>query len=77
MDAIGLLTSFKGVSVQNGWAASFRYGCEHALCLVPIVCELTELAEEMGLWWAQKLKRVLLRMKQGTDEARSQGKQGL
>ena len=39
--------------------------------------ELTYLAEELGLWWAAKLKRVLLSMKQATDQARARGQAGL
>jgi transposase len=77
LDAIGILASFTGVSVHDGWAAYFRYSCQHALCLVHILRELTYLAEELGLWWAAKLRRLLLCMKQTTDQARLQGKQGL
>ena len=77
LDANGILATFKGVSVHDGWAAYFRYECEPALCLVHVLRELTYLAEEMGLWWAQKVKRLLLAMKQATDEARRQGKHGL
>jgi transposase len=77
LDANGILAAFAGVSVHDGWAAYFRYECEHALCLVHVLRELTYLAEEMGLWWAQKAKRLLLAMKQATDEARSQGQHGL
>ena len=77
LDAIGILATFSGVSVHDGWAAYFRYGCQHALCLVHILRELTYLAEELGLWWAAKLKKLLLSMKQATDEAGAQGKHGL
>jgi transposase len=77
LDAIGILASFTGVSVHDAWAAYFRYSCQHALCLVHILRDLTYLAEELGLWWAAKLKRLLLSMKHATDQARLQGKQGL
>ncbi len=76
LDANGILTGFGGVSVHDGWPAYFRYDCQHALCLVHILRELTYLAEELGLWWAAKLKRMVFSMKQATDEARMQGKQG-
>jgi len=77
LDEIGILATFNGVSVHDGWAPYFRYDCCHALCLVHILRELTYLAEEFGLWWAAKLKKLLLSMKQATDEARTQGKHGL
>lgn len=73
LDAIGILKEFQGTSVHDGWATYFQYGCSHALCLVHILRELTFLAEELGLWWAAKLKKLLLRMKQATDQARAQG----
>lgn len=66
LDANGILSCFTGVSVHDCWAAYFRYGCHHALCLVHILRELTFLAEELGLWWAAKLKRLLLEMKQAS-----------
>jgi transposase len=77
LDAIGILACFTGVSVHDGWAAYFRYACQHALCLVHILRELTYLAEDLGLWWAAKLKTLLVCMKQTTDQARIQRKQGL
>lgn len=77
LDAIGILATFSGVSVHDGWATYFRYGCQHALCLVHILRELTYLAEELGLWWAAKLKKLLLSMKRATDEANTQGKRCL
>jgi transposase len=77
LDANGILATFSGVSVHDCWATYFRYGCQHALCLVHLLRELTYLAEELGLWWAAKLKKLLLTMKSTTDQARAQGKQGL
>lgn len=70
LEATGLLGGFTGVSVHECWAASFRSPCHHALCLVPLVRDLTFVAEALGVWWAAKLKRLVLEMKQATDEAR-------
>jgi len=77
MDAIGILPLFTGVSVHACWSASLRSGCHHALCQVPLLRELTSLAEELGRWWAAKLKGALLGRKQATDQARAQGQPGL
>jgi transposase len=74
LDTIGILATFSGVSVHDCWATYFRYGCQHALCLVHILRELTYLAEELGLWWAAKLKKLLLAMKRATGDACTQGK---
>jgi len=73
LDAIGILARFTGVSVHDCWAASFRYGCQHALCLVHLLRERTFVAEALGLWWAAKRKRLLLAMKHATEHARLQG----
>ncbi len=77
LDSIGILATFSGVSVHDGWSAYFRYGCAHGLCLVHILRELTYLAEDLGLCWASTLKTLLLSMKHATDEARAQGKMSL
>lgn len=73
LDAIGILASFTGTSVHDGWPAYFRSACSHALCVVHILRDLAFLSEELGLWWAAKLKRLLLSMKQAADAAREQG----
>ena len=74
LKAIGILPSFGGTSVHNGWGSYFRYGCSHAVCNVHLVRELTFLAEEQGASWAAELKALLLDMKEATEQAREQGK---
>jgi transposase len=73
LDAIGILPYFKGTSVHDGWRSYFLYACSHALCLVHLVRDLTFLAEEQHLEWAEELKALLLDMKAAADEAREQG----
>jgi transposase len=78
LKAIGILTNFRGTSVHDGLASYFLYAaCVHALCNVHVLRELTFLAEEQGLWWAAKLKALLLSMKEATGQAREQGKRQL
>lgn len=77
LDAIGILPGFTGISIHDGFGSYFLYACEHATCNVHLLRELTYLAEEQGLWWAAKLKALLLDMKAATLEAREQGKLGL
>ena len=74
LEAIGILPGFTGISVHDGFGSYFLYACEHASCNVHILRELTYLAEEQGLWWAAKLKALLLDMKEATEQAREQGK---
>jgi transposase len=77
LEAIGILPSFKGVSIHDGWAAYFLYDCEHACCNVHLLRELVFLSEEQGYVWAHALKELLLEMKEATREARSQARYGL
>lgn len=74
LEAIGILPRFTGTSVHDGWGSYFLYPCAHATCNVHLLRDLTYLAEEQGLWWAAKLKRLLLEMKEATDQLREQGK---
>ena len=74
LEAIGILPGFTGISIHDGFGSYFLYACEHATCNVHLLRELTYLAEEQGLWWAAKLKALLLDMKAATEQAREQGK---
>ncbi len=76
-DDNGILTHFQGTSVHDAWAAYFRYDCQQSLCCVHILRELRFLSQEMGLWWAVKMERLLLLMKRTTDDARARGSRGL
>jgi len=73
LEAIGILPQFAGTSVHDGWRAYFHYACQHALCVVHLLRELTYLAEEQGLAWAAELITLLLDMKAACDQARAHG----
>jgi transposase len=77
VDDHGILTHFEGTSVHDAWAASFRSDCQQSLCCLHLLRELRFLSQEMGLWWAVKMERVLLLMKRTTDDARTPGSLGL
>jgi len=76
LEAIGILPSFAGISIHDGWGSYFLYGCEHAACLVHLLRELVFL-QEQGILWAGELKSLLLDMKDATDQARQLGKRAL
>lgn len=76
-DAIGILPAFRGTAVHDGWASYLAYGCRHALCNAHHLRELTFLAEQGGLLWAQAMKRLLLGIKVAVDQAKEQGHVGL
>jgi transposase len=74
-DEIGILPAFGGTAVHDGWASYMSYGCRHALCNAHHLRELTFLAEEGGLLWAQAMKRLLLAIKAAVDCAKEQEKE--
>jgi transposase len=74
MDAIGILPTYRGVSVHDGWDSYEVYtACRHALCNVHHLRELTFLEEQYHQAWAADLKALLREMKTATDQARSLG----
>jgi transposase len=74
MDAIGILPTYRGVSVHDGWDSYSRYGaCRHALCNVHHLRELTFLEEQYQQGWAADLKALLREMKAAVDLARTDG----
>ena len=74
LDAIGILADFHGVSVHDGWRSYWQFLCEHALCNVHHLRELTFLEEEQQQIWASEMKELLLDMKTAVEQARAQGR---
>jgi transposase len=59
-DAFGLLTSFVGTLIHDGWKPYRDLVCKHALCNAHHLRELTYLFEEMGQSWANRLIEMLV-----------------
>jgi transposase len=71
---IGILPSFRGVSVHDGWKPYRAHtSCRHALCNIHHLRELTFLHEQYDQIWAKDLKDLLREMKVATDQARAAG----
>jgi transposase len=68
MDAIGILTNFKGISVHDRWASYDDYDCDHALCNAHLLRDLKFLAEENDSKWAEKMIPVLVQSNQYKKE---------
>jgi transposase len=77
LDAIGILESFAGVSVHDGWKSYWQYGCQHALCNVHHLRELTFLEEVYQQDWAGRMKSLLLDLKAAVEQMRAQGRSTL
>jgi len=81
MDAVGILPSFTGVSVHDGWPAyQYYYQCRHALCGAHLLRELTYIEEthphQRGEW-AEPLAQLLVEMKETVETARGVGHSAL
>lgn len=77
-DAIGVLPTYQGVSVHDGWKPYRTYTrCRHARCNIHHLRELTFLQEPYHQTWAKDLKEVLLQMKRAVEQARSRGEERL
>jgi transposase len=73
-DAVGILSSYTGTSVHDGWVSCRAYQqCRHALCNIHHLRELTFLEEQYHQAWAKDLKDLLREMKATTEQARAQG----
>jgi transposase len=72
--AIGILPSFRGVRVHDGWKPYRAHtACRHALCNMHHLRELTFLEEQYHQPWAKDLKDLLREMKATTEQARAVG----
>ncbi len=77
LDEIGILADFHGVSVHDGWQSYWQYACDHALCNVHHLRELTFLSEEQQQVWADQMSTLLLDIKAAVEQARAQGRTSL
>src|SRR6266699_3733858 len=77
LDAIGILPQFQGISVYDGFRSYWQYLCQHALCNVHHLRELTFLHEEQQQAWAGQMKELLTESKAAVEQARVLGRQSL
>lgn len=80
MDETGVLPRYRGTCMHDGWLAYSAYTrCQHALCGVHLLRELTffeELGEKTKAW-AAPLKELLIEMKGAVERVRGEGGQQL
>lgn len=62
-DGIGLLSKFLGTLVHDFWKSYFAYtNCQHALCNVHILRELTGIVDNFHWKWAGNMKSLLVEL---------------
>ena len=75
MDAAGILPSFGGVAVHDGWSPYWRYEAMHALCGAHLLRELEVVAEQPRQGWAAGMAELLCDAKLVADRARAAGRE--
>ena len=70
---IGLLPNYKGTAVHDGLGAYFKYGCQHSLCNVHLLRDLTAVSESTRQRWPQRLADLLLKIKASVARALAAG----
>lgn len=76
MDEMGILPRKDADSrvIHDHLESYYQYeNCQHGLCNAHHLRELTFVEEEFAQSWAKKMKRLLVRMKNAVDEAKSRG----
>jgi transposase len=75
---IGILPSFRGVAVHDGWSAYQQYEqCAHALCNAHHLRELTFVEEEHKQEWAGRMKALLWEIEEAVRKEAAYGRRDL
>lgn len=73
IDHLGVLPSYEGVAVHDGWASYEGYSCSHALCNAHHLRELIALCEQGGQEWAREMSLLLVEMKRAVEDTKVAG----
>ena len=77
MDQMGILGDYKGIVMHDYWKSYLDYLCDHSLCNVHHLRDLTFCHEQEKSQWAADMKALLLGMKAATDKSKEMGLQSL
>ena len=73
MDEMGILPHFKGTLIHDFWKAYNEYPCNHALCNVHHLRDLTFCEEVLNCTWAGKMKQFLLKQLHKVNSLKDEG----
>lgn len=77
MNEIGILPKFKGHAIHDHWKPYFSYNCKHGLCNAHHLRELTYHAEQYAQTWCEKMRELLLTIKEAVEKSKEDGRQKL
>ncbi len=73
MDAMGILPSFGGIAVHDGWKSYQSYDCGHSLCNAHHLRELQYILEQYGQPWAFQMALFLASVHRAVVGLKAQG----
>ena len=73
-DEIGILPEYEGTMIHDFWKPYYNYDCNHSLCNVHNIRELTGIHELTGQNWAQEMIALLLDIKERVDDLKPEEK---
>lgn len=73
-EAMGILPAFQGTAVHDHWSGYWYYqNCQHALCNVHHLRDLTGIIDNFNQHWAKRFKLFLLAAKNVVEQAKRNG----
>jgi transposase len=73
MQAIGILPAFRGTAVHDALAAYLAWTCQHSLCNVHLLRDLTAAGEITDQTWPKQISELLLTIKAAVEQAQTAG----
>ncbi len=77
MNEMGILPTFSGHAVHDGWKSYQTYGCEHVLCNAHHLRELQYLWEQYDQGWAFQMSLLLRTLHHIVEALKAEGKSAL
>ena len=73
IDAMGILPTFEGIAVHDGWKSYAAYGCDHALCNAHHLRELQYILDQYQQPWALQMSLLLSSLHHQVKAAKADG----